>query len=137
MANNGKASIRDVSNLIRIMLAFGIDRIEILESTSNNIRAKVGWPDDGQPEYDAEEEIQEIDWCIQHFDYFNETLFLIEVLVDKGWLDNDRISVSAQQIFDAVNMPRETFDKAISNLTQIKIDMIDDGEKGDYFFFHF
>lgn len=117
------------------MLAFGIDRFKILETSLHSIRAVVGWPNDGSEYYDEAEEVQEIEWTIQNTAEVNEALTLLEYLVSENHLDNDRIVLSQGDLRERAEITE--FDTKLDALLSIRVDMIDDGKKTDFFFFHF
>ena len=119
------------------MLIFEIDRFWILNVSSTTIRAKVGWPDDGRPNYDANEEVQDIEWDVQYFQNIQDALQVSEFLFDAGYFRGDKILIDKDRIYREIGWEKARTESAIDTLLRIKVDMLDDGEKSDYFFIHF
>ncbi|WP_444885136.1 hypothetical protein [Microbulbifer sp. PSTR4-B] len=119
------------------MLQFEIDRFQILEVTENKIRAIVGWPSEGQLDYDPNEEIQEIVWNIQRLENIDDALEILEMASSEGFFDSDKLILSIDELWHLTSWERERFDNAIQDLLEIRVDMVDDGRKTDYFFVHF
>lgn len=134
---NQRVLSKYITRLFRFMLAFGIDRFQILELRNSNIKALVGWPDEGQVHYDPDEETQEILWDIQELDSFEDALYILETAYSKGLFDSDKFLVSEKALFDMVEWDRSRFDQAIKTLLSINVDMLDDGKRSDRFFVHF
>ena len=119
------------------MLLFKIDRFQLLECNQKYIRAVVGWPDDGRPDYDPLEETQEIIWYLQSFDNEADLHKLIELLIDNGYMYSDKISVCEASLQSKCEWDDEKFSNALCSLLNFRVDMVDDGKKTDYFFVHF
>ena len=130
-------NIKNVILLFRFMLSFQINRFEVLKSNEKRIVALVGWGDDGTPHYDRNEEEQEIEWDVQIFENIDDALTISEYLFDKGLLRNDKISIERDLLYKRIGWDRNRFDLAINTLLDIKVDMLDEGRKSDYFFLHF
>lgn len=130
-----------VSNLFRFMLLFDINRFELFKEDSLNISAKVGWADEGEPDYNENEAIQNIEWEVQLFENIDDALVLSEVLRDYKLIDIDKIKVSPEALYDKAkkvttwNLKR--YEDALNTLLKFKVDMIDNDIKTDYFFVHF
>lgn len=138
--NQGLSELKNIqkaNQLFRFMTAFGIDRWKLISTSEKSVCAVVGWPDEGQPFYDPEEETQEIRWKIQNLDLINESLGLLERLYSSGHFDSDKITISREQLFIFTQWDKNKLDKVIETLLSIKVDMIDDGEKTDSFFVNF
>ena len=129
--------MKNVSRLFRFMFQFGIDRFQVLTITDNSIRAIVGWPDEGQLYYDPEEEVQEIVWDIQDLNHIDDALTILELAFSKGFFDADRLSLSEDSLWQLTAWDRARFNNSLQDLLKIKVDMVDDGKKTDYFFVHF
>ncbi|MFA0813984.1 hypothetical protein [Microbulbifer epialgicus] len=127
----------DVARLFRFILQFGIDRFQILEVTEKKIRAVVGWPSEGQADYDPNEEVQEIVWDIQKLENIDDALEILEIAYSKGFFDSDKLTISKEELWQLTSWERERFNKAIQDLLEIRVDMVDDGRRTDYFFVHF
>ncbi|MBO6518567.1 MAG: hypothetical protein JJ900_16860 [Rhodospirillales bacterium] len=131
------SATRSISCLFRFMLVFGIDRFEIIDVSATTIKARVGWPDDGVPDYDAEEEVQDIEWEIQALEPTDDALTLAEYLIDEGLMCSDRIMIGRDQLSARIGWSPLKFDAAIQSLLNMKVDMQDDGRKTDFYFVHF
>ena len=132
-----KLGVSSVTSLFRFMLLFQINRFEILKLNGSSIEALVGWADDGSPHYDREEEVQLMDWDVQYFDNMDDALLLAEYFIDNRFIQNDKISISRDLISDQIKWDQERLDLAIETLLELKVDMVDEGKKTDYFFLHF
>ncbi|TGL52670.1 hypothetical protein EHQ61_06300 [Leptospira wolffii] len=119
------------------MLLFKIDRFYIKNVTENSIRAIGGWPDDGLHIYDADEEIQEIEWEIQNIKEMDDALALAEVIISKEKIDINRLDEDVISLKTILKWNDIRFNRALEALLAIKVDMIDDNEKTDFFFVHF
>lgn len=128
---------RSISYLFRFMLIFEINRFHVLSETEQTITAKVGWPDDGTPDYDEDEETQYIEWDIQHFDNIEDAIWLSEYLCEHELIYSDKILISTEDLCKHISWNSKKVQEAIDTLLQIKVDMIDDGKKSDFFFLHF
>jgi len=126
-----------VLQLFNFMLLFEIDRFQLLEVNKEYIRAVVGWPDDGRTDYDPLEETQEIIWFFQSFENGEVLQKLIEILIDNKYMRSDKIYISEEKLQGKCEWDDEKFNKAICALLDFRVDMVDDGEKSDYFFVHF
>lgn len=129
--------MKDTSRLFRFMLQFGIDRFKILMVTENSIRAIVGWPDSGQLDYDPDDEIQEIVWDVQNLKFIDDALAILELAFSKGFFDSDKLCISENDLWKLTGWEKNRFYKGLQDLLKIKVDIIDNGKKTDYFFVHF
>ncbi|PJZ66817.1 hypothetical protein CH371_01570 [Leptospira wolffii] len=134
---NFSVSAKYIVQLFRFMLLFKIDRFYIKNVTENSIRAIVGWPDDGLHIYDADEEIQEIEWEIQNISGIEDALVLAEVIISEEKIDIDRLDEDIVSLQTILEWDDIRFNNALESLLAIKVDMIDDDEKTDFFFVHF
>lgn len=132
-----RSNARVISNLFRFMLIFEINRFRILDVTETSVKARVGWADDGALDYDEDEEAQDIEWGIQHYDNFEDALELAEYLIDNNLMRNDKIAIDSEDLFNRIAWEKDRCDAAISTLLSIRVDMLDNGRKTDYFFIHF
>lgn len=132
-----KSTARIISNLFRFMLIFEINRFWILRVSETSIKARVGWADDGAPDYDEDEEVQDVEWDIQHFDNIEDALELSEYLIDNKLMRSDKVTIDREELFNRMSWDKDKYDAAINTLLSIKVDMLDEGRKTDYFFVHF
>ncbi|MCC3304843.1 hypothetical protein [Sneathiella sp. HT1-7] len=133
----GKVPSRYVAHLFRFMSLFDINRFAILGTSKTSIIAKVGWADDGSPHYDESEEVQDIIWDIQYFKNIEDALELGEFLKDNKLLNGDRITIAKDDLASNIGWTSQKIYNALKTLLNIKVDMLDDGKKSDYFFLHF
>ena len=118
------------------MTVFGIDRFQVLDINGGTISARVGWPDDERSDYDPAEEIQEISWKIDDDPMLCEALHLMDSLAKNGFIDNDKITASEGEITSLTGLQIIDAPAALQKLCSIKVDMIDEGQKSDFFFLH-
>ncbi len=123
----------------KMMLAFEVDRISIDQWSSGCIRATVGWPDQGQPYYDPEEEQQKVVW--KYGQTSSDVSVAIEYLIVSGLLRSDRIQTNEQELTARLsieaNWSQDRTARAIAALLAIRIEMIDEDAPGDAFYVHF
>lgn len=132
-----KSTTRMISNLFRFMLIFEINRFWIFKVSETSIKARVGWADDGVPDYDQDEEVQDIEWGVQHFDNFEDALEISEYLIDNKLMRSDKVTINREELFSRMSWEKDRYDAAINTLLSIRVDMLDEGRKTDYFFVHF
>lgn len=132
-----KFGVRIIGNLFRFMLIFKIDKFWIISVSDNSIKARIGWPDDGIPDYDPDDEVQDIEWQVQHFDNIEDALSIVEYLIDNKLIKSDRISIDYETLFTHMSWERARYMAAVNTLLSLRVDMLDDGKKVDYFFVHF
>lgn len=132
-----RSKSRAISYLFRFMLIFKINRFWIFSASERTVKARVGWADDGTPDYDEDEEVQDIEWDVQDFDNFEDALILSELLIDQKLMSNDRITIDVDELFNRIDWERNRYDAAVNTLLSVKVDMLDEGKKTDYFFVHF
>ena len=131
------STTRMISYLFRFMLIFEINRFWIFSASDGSIRARVGWADDGTPDYDEDEEVQDIEWSVQCFDNFEDALELSEYLIDNKLMRSDKVTIDSEELLNRISWGKDRYDAAINTLLSIKVDMLDDNRKTDYFFVHF
>lgn len=132
-----KLMTKYVVRLFRFMLPFGIDRFQVVECNDKSIKAIVGWPDEGQLDYDPEEEVQEIVWDIQDFDFLDDALEIMECAFSEGFFDSDKILISEDELRQLISWDKSRFNNALQDLLKVRVDMVEAGAKTDYFFVHF
>ena len=132
-----KVSVKYLGYLFRFMYLFKIDRFKILKVTNKKINVQIGWPDDGSLYYEEDEEVQEIEWDVQEFSNIEDALLLAEFIYDNNLIDIDKIIISPEELLKKIQWNEKRFELALGTLLNIKVDMIDDGKKSDYFFIHF
>lgn len=128
---------RAISQLFRFMLAFKINRFDVIEADAQKILTTIGWPDDGRASYDPTEETQTIVWDVQSLDHIEDALDIVAFLIEKDLIRGDRIEVSPDDLANSMAWPMERFEAALSDLLALRVDMIDDGTRTDFFFLHF
>lgn len=132
-----RSGARMVSNLFRFMMIFEINRFWIFRVTESSIKARVGWADDGVPDYDEDEEVQDIEWDLQYYNNFDDALEIAEYLIDNKLMRNDKVVIDREELFSRISWEKERYDAAIDTLLSIKVYMLDGGRKTDHFFVHF
>lgn len=137
VGNQNMDMTRFVTYLFRFMQIFKIDRFQIFSVTNTSVHALVGWPDDGRVDYDENEEVQEVAWDVQEFENYEDTFLLAEYLLENDLMDNDRIMIEMSELGDRIGWEKSRYDAAMNTLLEIKVDMIDDGKRTDFFFVHF
>jgi hypothetical protein len=133
---NKKIPTKFINYLFRYMLVFEIDKFILLGVTNKTIKARVGWPDEGLPDYDENEEAQDIEWDIQHFDNIEDALFLVEVIRDNQAIKGDKIIMPLEEIRNKTGWGTSKFESALKTLLEMKVDMVDEGRRTDFFFVH-
>lgn len=128
---------RMITYLFRFMLMFEINRFWILGVTNKTISARVGWADDGSPDYEEDEETQDVEWDILHVENMEDALEIAEYLIEEGLLEGDKITVCRGELLTRIGWQKDRFEAAIDALLTIRVDMVDDGRRTDYFFVHF
>ncbi len=120
------------------MLAFGIKAFEIIEVQQETVRARVRLSDHTAPQWDSiDDEWQSIEWDVVEGEGFDAAVELVCVLRDLGLVDGDRILVPAVDLADRIGWNAERAEAAVAALLEIRVEMIDDGERTDFFFLHF
>ncbi len=132
-----RSKTRAVSYVLRFMLIFEINRFWIFSASERTVKARVGWADDGTPDYDEDEEVQDIEWDVQDFDNFEDALEISELLIDQELMLNDRVTIDREELLNRIGWEKDRYDAAVNTLLSVKVDMLDDGKKTDYFFVHF
>ncbi len=132
-----KSTTRIISNLFRFMLIFEINRFQIYEVSETSIKAQIGWDDDGAPDYDEDEEVQDIEWSVQHFHNFEDALQLAEYLIDHKLIQGDKIMIDREKLLNRISWEKDRYDESVITLLNIRVDMLDENRKTDYFFLHF
>ncbi len=132
-----RSTTRIISYLFRFMLIFGINRFWVFSASETSIKARIGWADDGAPDYDEDEEVQDVEWSVQSLDSFEDALQISEFLIDEKLMLNDKVTIDKEELFNRIGWEKDKYDVAINTLLSIKVDMLDDGRKTDYFFIHF
>ncbi len=131
------AKAEAIGNLFRFMLMFGINRFSLLETTEASIRARVGWPVEPGSLLGEDDEFQDIEWEVQYFDNIDDAIEISEFLIDRCLIDIDRITVSEKELGQKIGWETIRYRGALDTLLRIKVGMLDDGVKSDYFFVHF
>lgn len=125
----------------KLMLLFNVDRIRILQMMDGRIDAVVGWPDEGQPHYDAEEEQQAVAWRPESHQLSPDVSICLDFLAQNDLLRGDRIKVDRPQLtLRLMNFCGWSVDRtelALECMLSIRVDMIDEGVATDAFFLHF
>lgn len=125
----------------QMMLLFNVNRIEFVRVEGMEVDAMVGWPDEGQPHYDPNEERQEISWHAQAEQLTQDVSMCIEFLARTSALRGDRIVIDEPQLLlrlmNSFGWDIERAKVALNALLSVRIDMIDEGSPTDAFFLHF
>jgi hypothetical protein len=123
------------------MLLFEINRFTILSESNKTISARIGWGNDGRSDYDEDEEVQEVVWDIQEFSAMEDVLLITEFIRDNNLINNDKIIIDYDSLFEKFKNKHgwtlEKFSNALDFILSIKVDMVDESEKTDFFFVHF
>ena len=85
---------------------------------------------------DEDEEVQDIEWDVQYFDNLEDALELAEYLIDNKLVRSDKVTIDREELFNRISWENDKYDAAINTLLSIKVDMLDEGRKTDYFFVH-
>ncbi len=132
-----RSKTRAISYLFRFMLIFEINRFWIFSVSETTVKARIGWADDGAPDYDENEEVQDIEWDVQDFNNFEDALEISEFLIDHKLMKNDKVTIDREALFNRIGWEKDRYDAAINTLLSVKVDMLDKDKKTDYFFIHF
>jgi hypothetical protein len=126
------------------MNIFDITTFQIIRSDSVVVSAQVGWLAGDLQRYNysnAEDEIQEIEWTIQHVERIDDALELAELIYDNGGIESDNIKFGKDEVTllagNAKGWGESDVEVVLDSLLKIRVDMIDGKEKSDYFFLHF
>lgn len=122
-------------------------RIEFIEKYFELFKVKVEKVDEensiisGVVFWENEEEKQEFSWeyAKVNIDFFNVKK-IIQYLIDKNLVDIDKINLDKISLVNALKTKEwevQKIEEGIKELCSIKVDMIDEGKKTDYFFIHF
>ena len=126
---------RPAAQLFQFLSIFGIDRFTILEIRGSVIKARIGWPFDGSPDYDPIEETHEVSWSIDDDALLDDALQLLQQLSKNQQIEIDKITIPEPEILaliEELKLARDCLEKLLS----IKVDMLDDGKVTDFFFVH-
>jgi hypothetical protein len=129
--------IKYVSNLFRFMLIFEINSFTLLKTSESAIRARIGWPTDGSPDCHEEDEVQDIEWNIQGYASFEDSLKIAEYLINNQLIHSDKIRIEKKELSKRIGWEHKRFEVALKTLLDIRVDMLDEGKRTDYFFVHF
>ncbi|MFT5319625.1 MAG: hypothetical protein ACI8RA_002906 [Chlamydiales bacterium] len=129
--------IKYVSNLFRFMLIFEINRFTLLNTSESIIMARIGWGNDGSPDYDEEDEVQDIEWDIQSSVFIEDALKMAEFLINNQLIHSDKIMIDKRELSKRIGWANKRFEEALKTLLDIRVDMVDEGKRTDYFFVHF
>lgn len=134
---NNYVSSKFIGYLFRFMMIFDINRFQLRGVHGKTISAKVGWADDGSPDYDEDEEVQDIEWDVQKFENMEDALILAEYLIDNRLISTDKIAITEIEFRERLGWETQRYDDALKTLLSVRVDMVDNGERTDYFFIHF
>ena len=133
---NKEIPTKFINYLFRYMLIFKIDKFFLFDVTNKTIKARVGWPDEGLPYYDENEEVQDIEWDVQYFENIEDALFLVEVILDNQAISLDKIIMPTEELRNKTGWNITKFEAALNTLLEIEVDMVDEGKRSDSFFVH-
>lgn len=128
-------NFRPASQLFQFLSTFGIDRFTILEIKGSVIKARIGWPFDGSPDYDPDEETQEVSWLIDDDPLLDDALQLLQHLSKNQQIDIDKITIPEPEVLALIEELELTRD-CLEKLLSVKVDMLDHGKVTDFFFVH-
>lgn len=131
-----RVSSDQIISFFRFMRLFDVSLFSILHKDSTFIHAIVAWADgcnNGIPDI---EEVQEVCWGINGDPYLEDALFIGEYAYDTGCIVSDKINIKKRELREKLGWSEERIECALKTLSQIKVHMIDDGEKNDSFFLH-
>ena len=157
MNNKPISTDKAIELLHRFMKLFEIDRFTVHSSDNRLIKAQVGWPSELDVPDKDEDDIQDIEWALDECMILEDSLVIAENVFKAGKLDTDKLCIGVddfvsqgerneadidQFIFDRLadfapsEWNKKRIEKAIESLFKIKIHMIDDGKRVDFFFLH-
>lgn len=123
--------------LERFLKLFEAVSLEVVSDDGVTISAVVEFPADSEWD-DPGDERQEVLWEIQPD--LDDALRLAEEARSAGLLYSDRLSVGPDDLVamaaSLLGWPEPRTREALSKLLSVRVDMVDDGEKSDFFFFH-
>jgi hypothetical protein len=124
---------------VKMMMLFDVNRLSIVHADCQRIEAVIGWPNQGQAHYDANEEQQEVVW--DYGDLNPDVSLVLEHLKLDDLLRGDRIETSRAvlegQLADGFGWEPSRASRAVADMLELRVDMVDDGMKSDAFFVHF
>ena len=125
------------SDLQRFLFLFEAIGLEVTSETESTVEATAEFeldPDVDEPG----DQFQEICWTVQ-LD-LDDALSLAEAAKSSGLLYSDRLTADPEELsmmaHALLGWSGSRADRALRRLLEIRVDMIDDGEKTDYFFIH-
>jgi len=132
---SGSGSIA-VVHLFRFMRMFGITMFSILEIRDEYVRALVAWEDGCEGGIPDLEESQEVVWRRCATAVSEDALVVAEYAYDTGFIDGDRIQIDPDTVGRALGWSRDRVTRAVTDLLEVRVDMLDDGEMTDGFQLH-
>lgn len=88
----------------------------------------------------TDEDLQKFVWHYSNLTGIKKTLQLLDVLLEKKWIHNDRIITPKQKLIkylDHIGWSNDDINDSIGFLSSLRIYMVDDGEETDNFIIHF
>ena len=126
---------------MRMMILFNVNRINITHCGDQRIEAIVGWPDEGQPHYSAEEEVQAVIWDFVGSPEVADASLVLDVIARDSLLRGDRIEIERAdllgRLMNTYSWGIDRAEKALSEVLEVRIDMVDEGNVTDALFLHF
>ena len=124
-----------IGKLFSFMLLFGISHFEIAEVRGEVIRARVMWSEDEI--IWGEVEPQEVEWDVPDDKYLDDAIKIVEFLIDNKLMDGDKITVDPDNLCLLMDWKKSKFDAALNSLLSMRVEMVDDGVRTDFYFVHF
>jgi len=132
---DNRISYRFVGYLFSFMLLFDIKLFELVAINDETIKARINWEDDGSEWY--EDVPQEIEWDVPNDCYLGDAVKIAQFLIDAQLIRGDKIIVDREKLLALMNWEQKRFDQGLKSLLDIRVEMIDDGKRTDFYFVHF
>ena len=112
---------------------YGIEQVEIFKIENDKVCGYSIFPDE-----DIDFQKQEFVWEISENEFqLEESLELMKIIQENEFHNNDKIIVTENTLFKKTEWTDfNKFKQIYSELFQVEITMIDDGEKTDSYFIH-
>ena len=82
---------------------------------------------------------QEFEWSSPQSTFWNEAIFLLDLISENGYAKGDIISISSQELaqkIDSLEWPVEKVDRVLQFIFSINVSMVDNGRITDGVFIH-
>ncbi len=118
------------------MRLFRTTLFSIIRVETDRVHAVVAWDEDCQDGIPDAEDTQRVLWVCDPDTKIDDALTVGEYAYDAGWISSDKLTVDKNELLESLGWDRKRTTEAIDKLMQIRVPMIDDGEKSDVFFLH-